>query len=677
MVRTRLRNLIDLACAFQPSFHGAYSEMASSGNRTLGLGIDTGGTFTDAAIIDMETMEILTKAKSPTTYQNLSVGLLGAVDGVIASGKFTVDEIKIVGLSTTLATNSILTGKGGQVGLICIGWSPDRDWDMGTKVIESVEGGHTVRGYENQPLDVAALDRAINSMAHKVDAIAISSIFSVYNPDHEERARKAILEKVNMLTVTGHDLTTELGIKERTITAVLNAKLIPIIGDFLSSVEHSMEKRGIKGQIMVYKGDGSLMNIAVARGRPVDTILSGPAASLMGGRLLSKLENCIVLDIGGTSTDIAYLDRGFPRINREGASVGNWRTRVRAIDIWTSGLGGDSDMQVDRFGHLEIGPERVMPLAIASKMNPSVLDKLRLTRQTTYYMAYDRDTSKLSHEDRVVYNFLRESQVCTLNEANEALPELTFVTENLRSLKAKGFVVQTGVTPTDVMHVKGVYTPGDVLAAREGVEIFSNLSGMTVDQFTENFMDTMVTMIVGEVIKKIISDEAGDIVPSRALDYLIKATLGAAGFRTMSIQASLDRPIVGIGAPAHVFVPELEKRMNVKVIIPPNHDVGNAVGAVCSKVSEFINLQVYPRDFKFWIFSPFAEPIDFHHQEEAVEKAKEMASEHVRAKAVAAGAKNVEVMVDVDEKRFSPGSTTSVPTTNWIEVRARATGDPL
>ena len=125
--------------------------MVSGSNRTLGLGIDTGGTFTDAAIIDMETMEILTKAKSPTTYQDLSVGLLGAVDGVIASGKFSVDEIKIVGLSTTLATNSILTGKGGQVGLISIGWSPDRDWDMGTKVVESVEGGHTVRGYENQP----------------------------------------------------------------------------------------------------------------------------------------------------------------------------------------------------------------------------------------------------------------------------------------------------------------------------------------------------------------------------------------------------------------------------------------------------------------------------------------------------------------------------------------------
>jgi N-methylhydantoinase A/oxoprolinase/acetone carboxylase beta subunit len=526
-------------------------------------------------------------------------------------------------------------------------------------------------------LDIGALDKAISAMANKVDAIAISSVFSVYNPDHEERARKAILERFNMLTVTGHDLSTELGIKERTITAVLNAKLIPIIGEFLTSVEHSMEKRGIDGKIMVYKGDGSLMNMAVARGRPVDTILSGPAASLMGGRLLSKLENCIVLDIGGTSTDIAYLDRGFPRINREGASVGNWRTRVRAIDIWTSGLGGDSDMQVDRFGHLEIGPEKVMPLAIASKNNPAVLDKLRLTRQTSYYMVYDRDVSKLSHEDRLVYNFIKDNKLCTLNETNEGLPELCYVTENLRSLKVKGYIVQTGLTPTDVLHVKGIYTPGDVNAAREGVEIFSNLSGLTVDQFVDSFMDEMVTKIGGEVIKKIISDEAGDIVPSRALDYMIKATLGAAGFRTMSIQASLDRPIVGIGAPAHVFVPELEKRMKVKVIIPPNHDVGNAVGAVCSKVSEMISVQVYPRDYKFWVFSPFAEPLDFHHREEAIAKAKEISSEYVKARALAAGAKNIEVMVDVDEKRFAPGSETSTPTSNWTEVRARATGDPL
>ncbi len=158
------------------------------------------------------------------------------------------------------------------------------------------------------------------------------------------------------------------------------------------------------------------MSISVARETPVETILSGPAASLMGGRLLSKLDDCIVVDIGGTSTDIAYLDKGFPRITKEGAVVGNWRTRVRAIDIWTSGLGGDSDVQMDDHGRIEIGPERVTPLAIASKRNPSVLEKIKTTRMTTFFTWYERDASGLSAEDALVYDHIKTYGLSTLYE---------------------------------------------------------------------------------------------------------------------------------------------------------------------------------------------------------------------------------------------------------------------
>jgi len=107
--------------------------MGDNDPRTLGLGIDTGGTFTDAAIVNMKTMQVLATSKSPTTYSDLSIGMLGAVDGVLGSGKFTVDEIKLVGLSTTLATNSILTGKGGSVGLICIVGYRNRDATWGRR----------------------------------------------------------------------------------------------------------------------------------------------------------------------------------------------------------------------------------------------------------------------------------------------------------------------------------------------------------------------------------------------------------------------------------------------------------------------------------------------------------------------------------------------------------------
>ncbi len=651
--------------------------MTVTKSRTLGLGIDTGGTFTDAAIVNMETLEVLATSKSPTTYSDLSIGMLGAVDGVLASHKFSVDEIKLVGLSTTLATNSILTGKGGSVGLICIGWTPEPGGDLGTKMVHSIAGGHMVSGRERVPLNMFQMEHAIDSMLGKVDAIVVSSIFSVHNPEHEEIARRMILERSDQLVIAGHDLTTELGIKERTITAVLNAKLIPIIGEFLTGVEKSLRKRNINGQIMVFKGDGSMMSIAVARERPVETILSGPAASLMGGRLLSKLDNCIVLDIGGTSTDIAYLDKGFPRITKEGATVGNWRTRVRAIDIWTSGLGGDSDVQVDSHGRIEIGPERVTPLAIASKRNPSVLEKIKTTRMTTFYTWYERDPSSLSLEDALVYDHIRTYGLCTLYELHDALKDRTYVTENLRSLKAKGFVSQTGLTPTDFMHANGKYLSGDVNAAREGIEIFANRLCMSSEQFIGVFMDEMVTRVGAEIIKKLIYDEAGELTNSKSLDYMIRASLGAAGFRTMSIDAKLDRPIVGIGAPAHIFVPELEKRLDVKVVIPPHADVGNAIGAVCSKVSESITLQVYPRGSHFWVFSSLTDPEKFDSQEEAVIRAKEVASTYVKNRALLAGAKDVKVMVEAYEGSGKTDLGMLKHSSNWIRVCARASGDPV
>ncbi len=651
--------------------------MSATNPRTLGLGIDTGGTFTDAAIVDLGSMQVLATSKSPTTYSDLSIGMLGAVDGVLSSGAFSVEEIKLVGLSTTLATNSILTGKGGSVGLICIGWTPEPECDLGTKMVHTVAGGHTVNGRQRVPLNLLQLEHAIDSMVGKVDAIVVSSIFSVHNPEHEETARRMVLERSGRLVVAGHDLTSELGIVERTTTAILNAKLIPIIGEFLTGVEGSLRKRNILGQIMVFKGDGSMMSISVARERPVETILSGPAASLMGGRLLSKLDNCIVLDIGGTSIDIAYLDKGFPRITKEGAAVGNWRTRVRAIDIWTAGLGGDSDVQVDGHGRIEIGPERVTPLAIAAKRNPSVLEKIKTTRLTTFFTWYERDASNLSMEDALVYDHIKTYGLCTLYELDDALKDRTHVTQNIRSLKARGFVAQTGLTPTDIMHAKGLYLSGDVDASLEGIDIFANRLGMTSAQFIEMIMDEMVTRVGAEIIKKLIYDEAGELTNSRSLDYMIRASLGAAGFRTMSIYAKLDRPIVGIGAPAHIFVPELEKRLDVKVVIPPHADVGNAVGAVCSKVSESVTLHVYPRGSHYWVFSSLTDPKKFDSQEDAVIHAKEMASNYVLDRAVMAGAKDVKVMVEAYDGGSGPNSGMHKHNSNWIRVCARASGDPV
>src|SRR5665647_1425616 len=136
----------------------------------LGLGIDTGGTFTDAAIVDLDTLKLVAKAKSPTTYEDLSVGIIRAIDQVIRSPDVDITDIKMVGLSTTLATNSLLQGKGGEVGLIGIGWKPEPDWTLGCKRSRFIRGGADSIGRIAEVMDEAELDLAIEEVREGVDA---------------------------------------------------------------------------------------------------------------------------------------------------------------------------------------------------------------------------------------------------------------------------------------------------------------------------------------------------------------------------------------------------------------------------------------------------------------------------------------------------------------------------
>ncbi|MFP4197927.1 MAG: glutamate mutase L, partial [Methanomassiliicoccales archaeon] len=217
-----------------------------SSTRGLGLGIDTGGTYTDAAIVDLKDKRVLAKAKARTTHHDLAIGVAEAADNVMRGSGLRTSDISLVGVSTTLATNSILEGAGGRVGLIGIGWTPEEGWDLGADRSVFISGGHTVKGEESSPLLMDEVLDAVEEMSEGVDAVAISSIFSVYNREHEEKVAEALTESVPLPLVLGHHLTTDLGIRERTVTAVLNARLIPLINLFLDKVESSLRERGMR-----------------------------------------------------------------------------------------------------------------------------------------------------------------------------------------------------------------------------------------------------------------------------------------------------------------------------------------------------------------------------------------------------------------------------------------------
>ncbi|HWI54450.1 MAG TPA: hydantoinase/oxoprolinase family protein, partial [Desulfobacteria bacterium] len=299
----------------------------------LALGIDTGGTFTDSVIYQLAEGTVVVKAKAPTTYNDFARGIRNSINKM-AFKEF--EKIRLVSLSTTMATNAIVEGRGCEVGLILIGEKPNGPLPVRNFAV--VRGGHDIKGNPREELDPEEVEQALEAIKDNVEAFAVSGFASVRNPEHELRIKELIEKKYNLPVVCGHQLTTSLGFHERSVTAALNAKLIPIIRGLINSVKSVLAELKINdAQLMVVKGDGTLMNVSTALEKPIETILSGPAASIIGATVLTDLSHALVLDMGGTTTDIAVLKNGVPRINPEGATVGGWLTRVEAANIYTYG----------------------------------------------------------------------------------------------------------------------------------------------------------------------------------------------------------------------------------------------------------------------------------------------------------------------------------------------------
>ncbi|MFN2284153.1 MAG: hydantoinase/oxoprolinase N-terminal domain-containing protein, partial [Anaerolineae bacterium] len=352
----------------------------------IALGIDTGGTYTDAVLVNQTDGVVLAATKALTTHRDLAIGIGQAIAGVFApaaalNGSTPIHpaDVRMVGLSTTLATNAIVEGQGSPVCLLLIGYDPaviqrfGFERELVTRDVVHLRGGHTVDGNEATPLDEDAARTAILARRDKVAAFAISSYFSVRNPAHELRI-KALVEELTgqdgslpSPVTCGHELTTKLDAIRRATTVALNASLIPVLHDLIRTVRRSLDDLGIAAPLMIVKGDGSLVRSEWAVQRPIETILSGPAASVVGAWHVAGRKDVWVVDVGGTTTDIAALRDGQPRLNPEGARVGGWRTMVEAADVYTVGLGGDSHVRVPMYGasdtlHPIIGPQRALPL---------------------------------------------------------------------------------------------------------------------------------------------------------------------------------------------------------------------------------------------------------------------------------------------------------------------------
>ncbi|RVM99414.1 hydantoinase/oxoprolinase family protein [Sinorhizobium meliloti] len=617
------------------------------------LGIDTGGTYTDAVLFS-EATGVVAKAKALTTRHDLAEGVSGAVETVLAKARVPVSAISLVSLSTTLATNALVEGQGGRAGLIMIGFGPEdlkRDGlqeALGSDRVLFLPGGHNVHGGET-PLDMSALDETLPDLSSQVSSFAIAGYFAVRNPDHEKRVRDRIREVSHLPVTCSHELSSKLGGPRRALTTLLNARLVSMIDRLIGSCEDFLKARGIDVPMMVVRGDGALISAAEARLRPIETILSGPAASLVGARYLTGLDNAIVSDIGGTTTDVAVLEKGRPRLDAEGAVVGGFRTMVEAVAMRTYGLGGDSEVKINDRGlkaRLDLGPRRFLPLSLAAALHgDAVLSVLEKQLRAPHAGRHDgRLAVRTGLPDHLASGLQPQEQALygRIGMAPVALADLLVSTPQkatLDRLVARGLVHICGLTPSDAMHVLGRQAQWNGEAARLGLEIAARTkdgSGQpiaaSVEALAQMIVDRLTRQSSEAILQACLSEDSAAIDPtaSLAVDRALKREPGIVRF-----SISLDRPLVGLGASAPVYYPAIAEMLSTEAAIPEEADVANAVGAVVGQVRATVTVFVTTPEEGIFIVNGAGASERFVDQQEAFgvarRRAETMALESARA----------------------------------------------
>jgi N-methylhydantoinase A/oxoprolinase/acetone carboxylase beta subunit len=641
------------------------------------LGIDTGGTYTDAVLwspaplsgkMDGGRGRLLAKAKALTTRHDLAIGISGAADAVLVKAGIAPAAVRLASMSTTLATNALVEGQGNRTALVMIGFDEGdlaRDGlaaALGSDPLVRLPGGHDVHG-NARPLDLAPLEAALPDLAASVTAFAVCAYFAVRNPEHEVAAAELIRSRTGLPVTTSHELSSKLGGPRRALTTLLNARLVGLIDRLVAATEGFLAARGIDAPLMVVRGDGALVSAAFARRRPIETILSGPAASLVGARHLTGLDDAFVSDIGGTTTDVAVLSAGRPRLDPEGATVGGHRTMVEAVAMRTFGLGGDSEVALVDGGleaKLKLGPRRLVPLSLAAHLhgdvvraalerqlgsaNPGRLDG-RLALRTGLP---ERFAAGLAEAEAKLY-----AAVTDVPQPVDRLVSSTTQQATLARLVARGLVAISGFTPSDAAHVLGRQSNWDAAAARLGAALMARRRdgrGLAVAETQELLCERVLAALTrrsAEAILETALTEDGlpggemvaHVLAQRALD-------GTAG--TVRVALRLDRPVIGLGASASLHYAQLDRMTGSEVVVPADADVANALGAVVGQVRVSVEaLVARPSESTFRV-SAGNLLADFREEEPALDAARTEAARLARQRAEEAGADEPQVEISQD-----------------------------
>ncbi|MEP4292329.1 MAG: hydantoinase/oxoprolinase family protein, partial [Rhizobiaceae bacterium] len=488
------------------------------------------------------------------------------------------------------------------------------------------------------------------------------------------------------------ELSAQLNGPKRALTTVLNSRLVPTITRLIDATSRSLSDQSIDAPLMIVRGDGALVGSDFAIRRPIETILSGPAASLVGAHYLTGADRAFVNDIGGTTSDVALLEDGRPQLDPQGARVGGFRTMVEAVAMHTFGLGGDSEVSLGGTALkplINLGPRRLIPVSLVAHKHGELVHQV-LDRQLKSKLNNRHDgrfaqrsggglEAELSRGEGNLYEKINDEP-----QALDTILEDTRQSAALDRLVSRGLVQISGLTPSDAMHALGKHAIWDRTAADKCLQLFGRQRDGSGQAFCSD-PAALAERIIARVERR-----SAEVVLETAFHHdgkdgaallghpLVAETLdlragNSDGKHSSTAQFSLklDRQLIGLGASAHVYHPAVAELLDIHVDVPEHADVANAIGAVVGQVmmkAEFVVSQ--PTEGRFHVTgleTPFAD------EDMALKEAETAALGRARALAGEAGAQEVELKVTRDIKRANIESRDIL-----IEARitATATGRP-
>ncbi len=623
------------------------------------IGIDVGGTFTDGVLCDNNN-QIIISHKTATTRPNPIVGLRIIIAHLLNGKSATKpDDIEKIHLSTTLATNAVVEGHGANVGLISIGQDSDLigraklDGLLEPGNICYIAGGHNSFGDSQQELGLASLEHWLDGRKNELEALAVNGLFSIRNPAHEEAVRSYINAHCKLPVTCGHELTSALDASKRVLTNVLNARLIPSIARLMDIVEKLLPEFQLNAPLMIVRGDGSIISSDLAKLRPIETILSGPAAGLIGAYTLSRKSDAMIADVGGTTLDIGMIYNGLPTICEDGASVAGYKTRVRAVAMQTFGLGGDSMLHVHHSNNqysCMLGPNRAIPIGMLAGLN----DKMQMVCKDEIAHQIEQHSNKQICELPLFLRYIKcENSTSEMHLSTMENRLLAYVQEHgvvsqrmcdklriglpiINSMIAKGIIIQSGLTPTDCLIALNKIQAGDRQSSIDALGLLARKLSLKNWQAAVRFVLRQVThqamrsMLISNMPSYLGHGRINDAQRANG-EYMIAEDLCSwyqhSEDTALSVSFKYAHPIIGIGAPAKYLLKDASQQLGQKLSVPLHGNVANALGAAVAKLSWQVTISLIQLQSGLYRIIGLSQMQDFTTLNEALERGEEYAKE--------------------------------------------------